>query len=726
MRRSPWAQALFIVPTDKVRRHVLAERAAERAQGHLSNREVTIPCTIEYDKNWGVIARMKDGNVPLLLLRRGLGGAWFTTAGGALQYLKEDSHRVLVNHLDEEVQDLRVWAVEEALTTLTSVQPDAPCFPTQEEVSQASEQQDPTAEKGKVEQEPEKWAVCPISPCPCRMKATSAAGTILRVRPARAGEGKAEGTLIEMPPAKEGSGERVGYVSSGHPPLRKVRMDGNRWLSVEPADNMIPTTMSLCKLLDHMAEVAPDVLVLVPEEAMKRQWEPEDEDLTTFCEGLKMLAPEVWASVHTMPDLEAPSDLGATPDQERQNPTPEGTQEGTEGHGGDQPPVPGAEAPEPTGSDTMEESNTLLGSIGSEAARKFLLNRPNVLGKVIMPEVIGETDRDVLKRCLPLSFDWTRIAYRTRLSSFEDSWSGQLQPYPRQLAAAGFYYTGKGDTTKTVCCGLTVSGWAKKDEPWEMHEYFSPTCKWHDLQDLVTRWKVKDVPNTQPVWEYFHPPTIPVCTAPLGGVRSFEEIPECGCQARCAPGCQPNTIRMLTDSGRTCVSEWDHAGTHEDRVRHVFGRFSVGRVPKGEFDEYMPHLYNKDMAPFERRMATLEQLQDPESPEDDSLRLMAQAGFYYLAEEGRTEAFCCGLNIKGWGEGQDLWVAHARGSPFCTLAKIACLAVDEFTPGNRPCKNPANVHLDQWTARDGHRLGASARAGLWIEGAIEPGSFKPA
>lgn len=69
-------------------------------------------------------------------------------------------------------------------------------------------------------------------------------------------------------------------------------------------------------------------------------------------------------------------------------------------------------------------------------------------------------------------------AYATeqaRLESF-GSWPVGLKLRPKELAEAGFFYTGLGD--KTICfqCGGGLKDWAETDEPWREHALYFSKC----------------------------------------------------------------------------------------------------------------------------------------------------------------------------------------------------------------------------------------------------------
>lgn len=62
-----------------------------------------------------------------------------------------------------------------------------------------------------------------------------------------------------------------------------------------------------------------------------------------------------------------------------------------------------------------------------------------------------------------------------RLLSFH-TWPIGLAQRPRDLAAAGFYYTGRGDETLCFHCGGGLRDWEPEDIPWEQHARYFPKC----------------------------------------------------------------------------------------------------------------------------------------------------------------------------------------------------------------------------------------------------------
>ncbi|XP_061214079.1 E3 ubiquitin-protein ligase XIAP [Neopsephotus bourkii] len=63
----------------------------------------------------------------------------------------------------------------------------------------------------------------------------------------------------------------------------------------------------------------------------------------------------------------------------------------------------------------------------------------------------------------------------TRLKSFHN-WPFNGQLTPKELANAGFYYTGVGDKVACFCCGGKLTNWEPGDRAWSEHQRHFPRC----------------------------------------------------------------------------------------------------------------------------------------------------------------------------------------------------------------------------------------------------------
>lgn len=76
-----------------------------------------------------------------------------------------------------------------------------------------------------------------------------------------------------------------------------------------------------------------------------------------------------------------------------------------------------------------------------------------------------------------------------REKSFKEmNWSHQLRPTPKELAEAGFFYSGYTDGTICFHCGKALFQWLATDNPFVEHVLLAPKCKFLEVskgQDFV-------------------------------------------------------------------------------------------------------------------------------------------------------------------------------------------------------------------------------------------------
>ncbi|XP_055890068.1 baculoviral IAP repeat-containing protein 7-like [Biomphalaria glabrata] len=65
----------------------------------------------------------------------------------------------------------------------------------------------------------------------------------------------------------------------------------------------------------------------------------------------------------------------------------------------------------------------------------------------------------------------------SRLSSFS-SWDMSRNPKPSDLAKAGFFYVGHGDSVKCFFCDGGLRNWEPNDDPWREHARWFPRCQY--------------------------------------------------------------------------------------------------------------------------------------------------------------------------------------------------------------------------------------------------------
>lgn len=71
-----------------------------------------------------------------------------------------------------------------------------------------------------------------------------------------------------------------------------------------------------------------------------------------------------------------------------------------------------------------------------------------------------------------------------RLDTFDEQWphADDTVCSKKQMAKAGFYYTGKRDCVKCFVCQVRLEGWdPSEDEPWKKHAEVAPGCEFAKL-----------------------------------------------------------------------------------------------------------------------------------------------------------------------------------------------------------------------------------------------------
>lgn len=64
---------------------------------------------------------------------------------------------------------------------------------------------------------------------------------------------------------------------------------------------------------------------------------------------------------------------------------------------------------------------------------------------------------------------------QARLDSYKD-WPISMNQRPREMAKAGFFYTGRGDRVTCFECGTKLRDWELDSVPSDVHQQFSPLC----------------------------------------------------------------------------------------------------------------------------------------------------------------------------------------------------------------------------------------------------------
>ena len=64
-----------------------------------------------------------------------------------------------------------------------------------------------------------------------------------------------------------------------------------------------------------------------------------------------------------------------------------------------------------------------------------------------------------------------------RISTYSTNWDVTTKPAVRDMAEAGFYYTGRSDIVRCFTCGLQLEKWFQSDIPLKEHQAHREECE---------------------------------------------------------------------------------------------------------------------------------------------------------------------------------------------------------------------------------------------------------
>ncbi|XP_071492028.1 E3 ubiquitin-protein ligase XIAP-like [Diadema antillarum] len=198
-----------------------------------------------------------------------------------------------------------------------------------------------------------------------------------------------------------------------------------------------------------------------------------------------------------------------------------------------------------------------------------------------------------------------------RLKSFE-KWPRTNPIEPRDLARAGFFYTGENDTVQCFACYGQISRWKPLDVPSIEHRTNFPNCP------LVLGLDVgnKAIAAAAPVLE---PPAL---APPSPAPPTPEQI-------------QAGLVLQRQSSGQLRAHLGPLNNCRHPRLVDEGGRMRT-------FDTWPRYL---------RIQATP--------------RLLARAGFFYTGSTDEVKCFYCDGGLKNWEPNDDPWSEHAKWFPRC-------------------------------------------------------------
>ena len=277
------------------------------------------------------------------------------------------------------------------------------------------------------------------------------------------------------------------------------------------------------------------------------------------------------------------------------------------------------------------------------------------------------------------------------------------------LSAAGFKYTGVGDTGRCDDCGLEVSNWTKDIEPFLVHAERQPTCsfirsqtqpetsseqsitgmetdnnssgsvneekaplhKLNELQSLIgarersfSHWPHQTSPsNTQMIAAGFHHCNVGdrvICLYCKIICQQWTNSDDpCEVHKALSPTCPyartylnnspMESIPIVNEGSRSVDTSKDSTGFCDQLVSAEVSHFAYREIPK--------------------RYASFSTWSNETSPSVDDL---VRAGFFYTGTRSIVTCFYCNGSLQNWASTDNPMIEHARWFPHCAYAKQLC------------------------------------------------------
>lgn len=235
-----------------------------------------------------------------------------------------------------------------------------------------------------------------------------------------------------------------------------------------------------------------------------------------------------------------------------------------------------------------------------------------------------------------------------RLRSFQRN-NGWLAPVPpRKLAAAGFYFTGIGDTVKCFACDVSLARWEAEDDPISEHLKSEPNCP------FLPRWTARQrmlssgiMGGTQQQTEVYHH-NRPNYTESVRIMRNDPPRQSAFRSGLNLP--EPNYFQI----GTTAPMQPQHQGGFPGSV-------------------YAPPNYASEHARLHSFINWPKEC--PVQPKE-----LIDAGFYYTGEDDKVQCFKCNVILAGWDPEDTPWGEHKRWSKDCPLVNEYLLRRNPHSP----------------------------------------------
>ncbi|KAE8635934.1 hypothetical protein XENTR_v10002790 [Xenopus tropicalis] len=294
---------------------------------------------------------------------------------------------------------------------------------------------------------------------------------------------------------------------------------------------------------------------------------------------------------------------------------------------------------------------------------------------------------------------------------------------PKQMAAAGFYFTGVELSVQCFCCGLVFCTSSLRTPPLEDHVKHNATCGFVQGKDVgnIPKYEIRvQQPDSsqRDLQEY---------EAEELRLKSFTGWPF---YARIVPSELSSAGFLFTGTRDTvqcfscmgCLGNWEENDDPWKEHAKWFPECMFLRSKKS-FEDIKQYIstYNgfsgimgKHFAAVteDRTFPTITTYTSKNIFEDENVRLdsfkkwpenahanptsLAEAGFYYTGITDNVKCFTCGVCIHSFEPGDDLYTEHKKFSPACAFLHKLSHAKDEQIP------NLSAQHL--WKRRECHQI----------------------
>jgi len=213
------------------------------------------------------------------------------------------------------------------------------------------------------------------------------------------------------------------------------------------------------------------------------------------------------------------------------------------------------------------------------------------------------------------------------------------------LAAAGFFYLGRGDSCRCAFCGSYVGDWVEGDQPLVEHRNLFPMCP------FIRGLEVGNIPISSGRGGGSDVPPAPA--APVGTTGRGQD--DTGPRWHRSPNAGPEKGNGFTHSfmkqlGQSSTKEPENIGI----IKHtgpLHPNYATTEARLRTFREWPPAL--------------------KQQPKE-----LADAGFYYIGLSDQVKCFYCDGGLRNWQPEDVPWIEHSRWFSKCVFVRL--VKGDEF------------------------------------------------